>query len=1513
MNPAVKLSAVVCDGGPISIPASLSSKTAALTPALLSTWIRLAELPAEDRDVVILDACGLSHSYGASSLELNKEDTSKSGLELYDTVVDLDVGISASCGYDSLLTDEGSSIPLPMAKDSRAGWLEFAPSPSGLTSPLVAYSLTVPIGDDVTLLEHHPSSWRLQGSQSIEGEPSRWTDIDIRDGVTFPPAALSGTGGAATVGQHDTTLTFHLQRAAFCRRYRLLIRRTVGSAGGGHAQAVDACGAVLRKVHLWCIRADAALVEPSETTASASSFLSALGWGYRLVVSGPASARRLRLVSTDRLIDVMLLPPNDICLADREWHSLALSVSMDAGIETGSRGLRGTSHQSSAYSSRVLIEATIDGAPVAFLPMEAAANGTDSKDHGMFSIPAPPLLAAAFLDPSGRVLCVGGPAFRALDSARVGPLPLRSIASCEANVVIEDVPGAGGRLSALLRDRAACAAGVAGESGLCEDCDAYPSTSLACFRGQLSSLSIAFGPNSVSHSDLDAALRRDGPPSSKHVFPDLPGRIGPLRSLEHALVAHALQGTAEVAPRIPAVKRSSATVLTRSGLGRLAPHDGPVSLLCHDCGPAVYAEDAGSTTLFAPPQDVHAARLQAMASRPAAPRLLSERMRGGAVAPPSLPGAQKPLALSVREERLPLDVQRIIADAPSSALAPDSQLLSALREPLLVGHMYRLRYWQHCDIFCYFSHARLSIPPPGWVSAARAHGVPVLGTIITEWTDGESANGIIARQAALGKSSPDGISPLAHALASLCTRHGFDGWLVNVEASMPADHESGSAAMAAFVGQLTRAVHAALPDNRGCVLWYDSLHATSGTVAWHSELDPEANAPFLAACDGLFLDYHWDQDKLRRTHERARETPSPAGPASIAGDGSRLRDIAVGIDVWGRGMPGGGKWATRGALDSVAAAGLDDPGKLSIALFGPAWAYEACGGAQDANLFSSLESQLWSGAGDAPAGSPSAPSVLNACGILPPPSMGEGDRSAYLSHCLAGWEVTADGGNGWAAAECDPGAPGGGNGARPSCFVTSHDWCRARQIVWLPGVRRLGDAGATPPSVPQPLSLTVSEWYAGTGPNYGDTYYLTAWLVDAQGNPLGADPAGASAAPSVPPPPSATTFHSGFLTCAREWRRAAHTFSPLPPGAAGVVIEHGGKDSEHWAGHFGARMRGLNVSVPRPAHEADAAGLGCGLAYSPPPLASPLCADSDRCVSVPNELVGYAARCGIRPAAAILPLRTSFCDGVGAAVYRDGERVVDRPWTGLGETTLLPSFADHHASSGLGFLHGPCARGRGGALLPMLSSQSSTPGPALTAPSLLSASISHAVAWRGGSSLLIHGSVPLPPCWSEDESHAMALPSSGFGCVRVFALNMPLSKAQPAVSAAPSPCLRVLLVYRVETAHVTASNTAPSRACDASLVPLLLLSSAQLLAPCDVTVERAAGASDWRTATATFALPPSAEVTILELQLAACAVSHPVAPVPLADDAQRPINAESPASAASVVFSLGSVEIVLLT
>ena len=87
---------------------------------------------------------------------------------------------------------------------------------------------------------------------------------------------------------------------------------------------------------------------------------------------------------------------------------------------------------------------------------------------------------------------------------------------------------------------------------------------------------------------------------------------------------------------------------------------------------------------------------------------------------------------------------------------------------------------------------------------------------------------------------------------------------------------------------LTSAMHAAKPWSQ--VIWYDSV-ITNGQLKWQNALN-QFNGPFFDVCDGIFLNYTWNDWML-------------ASSKTVAG-GSRATDVYVGIDVFGRGCFGGG-------------------------------------------------------------------------------------------------------------------------------------------------------------------------------------------------------------------------------------------------------------------------------------------------------------------------------------------------------------------------------------------------------------------------------------------------------------------------------------------------------------------------------------------------------------------------------------------------------------------------------
>ena len=105
------------------------------------------------------------------------------------------------------------------------------------------------------------------------------------------------------------------------------------------------------------------------------------------------------------------------------------------------------------------------------------------------------------------------------------------------------------------------------------------------------------------------------------------------------------------------------------------------------------------------------------------------------------------------------------------------------------------------------------------------------------------------------------------------------------------------------------------PD--GAVIWYDAV-TVRGELSWQNRLS-QLNKSFFDACDGIFLNYHWSDRALLETRQLA---------------GGRATDVYVGIDVFGRGVPGDGGWNCDFAMKIIR------DHKLSAAIFAPGWVYE---------------------------------------------------------------------------------------------------------------------------------------------------------------------------------------------------------------------------------------------------------------------------------------------------------------------------------------------------------------------------------------------------------------------------------------------------------------------------------------------------------------------------------------------------------------------------------------------
>ncbi|KAJ3676455.1 hypothetical protein LUZ60_003867 [Juncus effusus] len=218
---------------------------------------------------------------------------------------------------------------------------------------------------------------------------------------------------------------------------------------------------------------------------------------------------------------------------------------------------------------------------------------------------------------------------------------------------------------------------------------------------------------------------------------------------------------------------------------------------------------------------------------------------------------------------------------------------------------YAIWHWGLMDVFVYFSHYLVTIPPPCWINAAHTHGVKVLGTFITEWDEGkESCKTLLATKES-AQMYADRLSELAQAL-------GFDGWLINMEVNLDIDLIEN---MKEFVKHLTNSMHSAVPGS--LIIWYDAI-TKDGKLVWQNQLN-DKNKPFFDICDGIFVNYTWKENNVKKSIEIA---------------GERRYDVYMGIDVFGRNTYGGGQWNTNVALD------LLKKEQISAAIFAPGWVYE---------------------------------------------------------------------------------------------------------------------------------------------------------------------------------------------------------------------------------------------------------------------------------------------------------------------------------------------------------------------------------------------------------------------------------------------------------------------------------------------------------------------------------------------------------------------------------------------
>lgn len=156
-----------------------------------------------------------------------------------------------------------------------------------------------------------------------------------------------------------------------------------------------------------------------------------------------------------------------------------------------------------------------------------------------------------------------------------------------------------------------------------------------------------------------------------------------------------------------------------------------------------------------------------------------------------------------------------------------------------------------------------------------------------------------------------------------------------------------------------------------------------------------------------------------------------------------------------------------------------------------------------------------------------------------------------------GWNIVANGGDGWAARGDSADADG-------TCFITSYNWCTRSQTIDLLA------AGYTPEFLDSSPSILVREFFKGFS-NVSDSYFLHVELRDENGIVLETWEAGNQTTP---------------LTATGNWELQEHRFENYPAGVREIYWEDGGDDAEFWAGHYGTLLDGAELTFDDPAPTA---------------------------------------------------------------------------------------------------------------------------------------------------------------------------------------------------------------------------------------------------------------------------------------------------------------------------------------
>ncbi|KAI6190932.1 Mannosyl-glycoprotein endo-beta-N-acetylglucosaminidase [Aphelenchoides bicaudatus] len=220
-------------------------------------------------------------------------------------------------------------------------------------------------------------------------------------------------------------------------------------------------------------------------------------------------------------------------------------------------------------------------------------------------------------------------------------------------------------------------------------------------------------------------------------------------------------------------------------------------------------------------------------------------------------------------------------------------------------------YFWYTDIFIYFSHHFITVPPVKWINQTHDHDVLCIGTFITEGKHGHALCAEIF-------GNQENVNTLIDHLVCLCLEFHFDGWLINIENEMDPQHLKN---LLFFLHKLKCELKERVGPHSQFI-WYDSIKE-DGKLNWQNQLN-EHNVVFAELVDGFYANYAWTRKELKQTnHYLEFEKPHIS-----------KTDIYFGVDIFGRGSFGGGQFNSHIAVQAARNYGF------SVALFAPGWSTE---------------------------------------------------------------------------------------------------------------------------------------------------------------------------------------------------------------------------------------------------------------------------------------------------------------------------------------------------------------------------------------------------------------------------------------------------------------------------------------------------------------------------------------------------------------------------------------------